>query len=196
MKQITIILILLASTVIIGCDESQATQPGFGDGTGQTLTKEQILQLPVSETSDEAAEGLKFMREEEKLARDIYQKLNERWNARVFSNITKSEQQHMDAIAVLLERYGIEDPAAGTDAGTFRNPELQTLYNTLLAKGTSSLKDAMEVGVLIEETDIEDLDIRSTAVAEGTDIAFVYSRLRQGSVNHLNAFTRNRQRLP
>lgn len=196
MKQITILSLLLASTVIIGCDESQATQPGYGDGSGQTLSKEQILQLPVSETTAEVAEGLKFMREEEKLARDIYQKLNERWNARVFANITASEQQHMDAIAVLLERYGLDDPAAGTGAGTYRDPGLQALYNTLLAKGSASLKDAMEVGILIEETDIEDLDTHSAAVEAGTDIAFVYSRLRQGSVNHLNAFTRNRQRLP
>ncbi len=50
------------------------------------------------------------LREEEKLARDVYLYLYTHWNQWIFSNIAKSEQQHMDAVKGLLDKYDIEDP--------------------------------------------------------------------------------------
>ena len=34
------------------------------------------------------------------------------WGLTIFSNIASSEQKHMDAIKTLLDRYGLDDPAA------------------------------------------------------------------------------------
>jgi len=101
-------------------------------------------------------EALLFMREEEKLARDVYSELATAWDLGVFWNIAESEQQHMDAVLDLLEKYGIEDPALGP--GEFYNEDLQGLYEELMAKGGLSLIDALEVGVIIEVTDIEDIE--------------------------------------
>ncbi len=56
-------------------------------------------------------EGLLFMREEEKLARDVYLVLFDKWGLRVFENIAESEQRHMDAVLYLLGKYGLDDPA-------------------------------------------------------------------------------------
>lgn len=131
------------------------------------------------------ADSLAFMREEEKLARDVYTALAAEWKLPIFSNIARSEQKHMDEIAVLLQRYGIDDPAAGNAPGKFENPELQRLYDSLLAQGVMSQTDALHVGVLIEETDIADLNARRTAQS---DIQKVYDNLTRGSQNHLRAF--------
>lgn len=139
------------------------------------------------------AEALQFMREEEKLARDVYLTLDEQWNLRVFENISKSEQTHMDAVKGVLDNYGIEDPAAGNDIGVFTNPDLQTLYDQLIADGGSSLTAALEVGVAIEEIDILDLQER-LAETDKTDIQLVYANLLRGSGNHLRAFVRNLER--
>jgi hypothetical protein len=130
------------------------------------------------------------MREEEKLARDVYIFLYEKWHSRVFNNISVSEQTHMDSIKTLLDRYGISDPAAGKGLGEFANDELQALYDQLILQGSVSLVEALEVGVVIEETDIADLNdgIASTA---RNDIKTVYSNLLQGSLNHLKAFVSN-----
>ena len=129
--------------------------------------------------------GLLFMREEEKLARDVYQVLSAKWGLRVFENIAESEQQHMDAILYLLGKYDLEDPALGP--GEFDNSDLQKLYNYLVAKGEASVVDAIEVGVTIEETDIEDIT-NYLNTTDKNDIINVYTNLLEGSYNHLEAF--------
>jgi len=132
------------------------------------------------------AANLLIMREEEKLARDVYQVLSSKWNVRIFSNIAVSEQRHFDAIGTLISRYKLTDPAQET-AGVFTNRELQALYNELIAKGSASLPDALQVGVTIEETDIDDLKA-AIAVTHNKDVLTVYGNLLSGSLNHLSAF--------
>lgn len=148
--------------------------------------------VPTTLTPGEIA-GLTFMREEEKLARDVYLTLNEAWNLQVFGNIARSEQTHMDAIGTLLTRYGIADPAAGNGVGEFTNPDLQALYDQLVAQGDQSLANALRVGAAIEEIDIRDL-IEELAAVEHSDIQRVYERLEQGSENHLRAFVSTLER--
>lgn len=132
-------------------------------------------------------DALVFMREEEKLARDVYAALYTQWGAATFQNISQSEQAHMDALLVLLNRYGIADPASA-QAGVFTNPTLQALYTDLVARGSQSLAEALKVGGAIEEIDIRDLDQR-LAQTDQADIQPVYGSLRAGSENHLRAFT-------
>jgi len=140
--------------------------------------------------SPEEAAGLAYMREEEKLAHDVYSTLYERWGATVFRTIANGEQKHSDAIKTLLERYGLADPAAGNGAGVFDDPELQALYNTLVAQGSASLAAALKVGAAIEEIDILDLQER-LAQTDHADIQRVYQNLENGSHNHLRAFVSN-----
>jgi hypothetical protein len=137
--------------------------------------------------TDDETDWLTYMREEEKVARDVYLYLNETWNVRTFKNIAASEQTHMDAIKVLLDRYTIPDPAAGKGRGEFTNPDLQKLYDNLVRQGSSSKVEALQVGVIIEETDIDDLT-EGIATTRHNDIRTVYSNLLQGSLNHLDAF--------
>jgi hypothetical protein len=106
----------------------------------------------------------------------------------VFQNIAASEQAHMDLILVLLEQFRITDPAS-EDKGVFTNPDLQVLYDQLIAQGSQSLKDAMLVGAAIEEIDILDLQ-KYIAKTVDSEIIFVYENLLRGSENHLRAFVR------
>lgn len=140
----------------------------------------------IALTADEQ-ESLTFMREEEKLARDVYLYLYDEWQLAAFSNIAVSEQRHMDAINNLLVQYGIPDPVATNAQGEFTNPELQDLYDELIEQGSQSLEEALQVGVLIEKTDITDLQ-ESLAETTHRDITNVYSNLLNGSNNHLRAF--------
>lgn len=134
-------------------------------------------------------DGLIFMREEEKLARDVYITLYATWKKPVFTNIAASEQTHMDAILTLLVRYGVPDPVAGMGVGEFATEYFQTLYVDLVALGNQSLSDAYSVGVTIEETDIDDLVALLVDVTH-RDIQRVYQNLKLGSENHLQAFTK------
>ena len=145
-----------------------------------------VLAVNLTETDKES---LRFMREEEKLARDVYHVLFDMWGSSIFNNISGSEQTHMGTIKTLLDRYDIEDPASEIE-GEFNNPELQILYGELVALGNISLVEALNVGVIIEEKDIADLHDRMNPTLP-KDIKTVYSNLLKGSVNHLKAFTSN-----
>lgn len=140
----------------------------------------------VGLSADEIA-GLKFMREEEKLAHDVYVAMYALWDHNTFENIAESETTHTEAILALLDKYGVDDPAAGKPAGVFEDPELQALYDTLVAAGRASLIEGLKVGALIEETDIQDIEQRK-AVTDEVDILRVYDSLLCGSRNHLRAF--------
>jgi len=156
-------------------------------GTGDAST---ILNLPKEDLTAEENEVLVFMFEEEKLARDVYTALAEKWNGGVFSMIAQAEQQHMDSVSVLLDKYGLTYEEL--PAGEFANAELQALYTDLVAKGTLNVAEAYKVGALIEETDIRDL-IDLQKVVDNQDILLVFQNLQFGSNNHLNAFARNIQ---
>lgn len=129
------------------------------------------------------------MREEEKLARDVYIYLHNMYGSRIFSNLSVSEQTHMDRIKDLLDRYEITDPVGNNGLGVFESDKLQALYTKLTQDGGVSLVDALKVGVFIEVTDIDDLTegIAATTPAP-RDIIRVYSNLLDGSLNHLDAF--------
>ena len=133
--------------------------------------------------------GLTYMREEEKLARDVYRELGATYSLRVFTNIARSESKHMTAVKTLLDRYGVADPATPDTPGTFKDPTLQKLYDDLVAQGDDSLVAALRVGVAIEKVDIADL---KTHIAESThsDVRAVYTNLLRASQSHLRAFER------
>lgn len=129
---------------------------------------------------------LSFMKEEEKLARDVYTTLGEFWGLPVFTNIARSEQTHMDRMDDLLVAYGLPDPAR-PEVGVFTNPVLQHLYNRLVETGATSPRAALGVGEMIEITDIRDLgDL--IAGTEEPAIIDTAERLRNASYNHLAAF--------
>jgi hypothetical protein len=158
-----------------------------------TTASAEEMTATVSALSSSEEEGLIFMREEEKLAHDVYATLYAQWGLPVFQNIANSESTHTAAVKVLLDRYGIADPAAGNGVGEFTNPELQKLYDQLVAQGSTSLVDALKVGVAIEEKDILDLQTR-LAQTSSADVQLLYNNLMQGSENHLRAFTSTLQR--
>ena len=173
----TIRLITLAALTLVPAFAQNG--PGAHGPQGQP-------QAALQPATPEEIQSLTFMREEEKLARDVYRVLFERWNYAAFDRIAASEQQHFATIGTLLTRYNIPDPAATDTPGVFADPKLTTLYAELTAKGALSLKDALEVGVMIEKVDIADLSAANTTTK--LDIKRVFTNLMLGSFNHLDAF--------
>jgi len=128
-----------------------------------------------------------LMREEEKLARDVYLKMYELWGAKIFANISDSEQRHMDAIGRLISRYGLDNFVVYDAEGAFADGAFADLYAQYVEQGSESLEAALGVGVAIEELDIADLE-DALALVEMRAIQRVFTNLRDGSYNHLSAF--------
>ena len=148
---------------------------------------------PTVPLEDGEAEAILFMKQEEKLARDVYLTLYAVWEHNTLRNISISEQRHMNSVDTLIEAYDLEDTTP-EEIGEFTIPELQELFDQLIEAGSGSVEDALTVGVLIEETDIADLE-DLLAATENEAIIQVMSNLLDGSHNHLAAFTRALEQL-
>jgi len=167
-------------TVIFNCFILIITFGSFNSfGQGDNLSAQEVMDM-------------KYMLEEEKLARDVYEYLDDQWNLRVFNNIKQSEQQHMDMVENLLNSYKVSYDLSD-EQGVFYNEKLQNLYNDLIEKGKKTEYDALEVGKTIEILDIEDLE-NAVKQTSNSEISDVYSRLIFASNNHLKAFERNLSR--
>lgn len=166
---------------------TQGMKRGRAGGQRGMYGEAYVKSLPKETLSKDEVRSITHMREEEKLARDVYNKLYEYWKLPIFSNIAKSEQRHMDMVGLLIEKYELNDPVKADSPGKFNDPEMQKLYDKLIAEGKKSLNDALKVGCLIEDLDIYDLNAALTKV-DNQDIKYVYTNIRRGSYNHLNSF--------
>lgn len=169
----------------------QTTDAGNTSGKTDSSESEEVesTSLDIILTNDEIA-SLIYMREEEKLAKDVYLGLYDLWGLPIFQNIANSEQTHTDAVKQLLDRFAIEDPADNSPLGEFADEDLQKMYDDLMALGAQSLGDALKVGGAIEEIDILDLK-ESLEITQNEEIQRVFINLLRGSENHLRAFTSN-----
>jgi hypothetical protein len=143
--------------------------------------------VPTTLTTTQKAQ-LKFLVEEEKMARDIYLYLATKTTTRKFSNIARSEQTHMNYMAVLLTKYKLWNPTTNRKAGVFYNQDIQKLYNTLIAEGSVGVLEAYGVGVKVEEVDIASLD-ELLVNPMPADVKAALDLLLAASYNHLEAFS-------
>lgn len=182
--------ILITLTMVLIAANLFSYRNGRGNnGNNGYMAETYINTLPFEEISEIEKEALLKMREEEKMARDVYRFLYDRWGLRIFDNISQAEQTHMNAVKILLTKYSIADPVTDDSAGKFTDPELLKLYEQLIVKGNISLTEALFVGATIEDVDIFDIQNYQLKV-DNMDILFVFGNLKKGSENHMRAFTR------
>lgn len=184
---VTLVFTLLATSC---SDEDTVLLNDENSNINVRSLQEQLNDLPMETLSADEQSSLLFMREEEKLARDVYVVLFDKWGVNIFSNISKSEQTHMDAMLLLLTKYSLTDPVGTNSVGVFSNSVLQDLYDQLVTKGKISLLDAYQVGATIEDVDIFDLS-NALKKTDNEDITLVYEMLSKGSRNHLRSFYGN-----
>lgn len=165
-----ILFVGAALSTLVACAGPRAS----AEGVPRTLTDAEIADLT-------------YVREEEKLARDVYLALGERFPLPQFENIAEAETRHMAAAGSLLERYGIPDPVGSRPPGSFQNQELEALYRELVEEGLRGETDALRAGARLEEIDLADIGARRER-ASRQDVRHVFDQLARGSRNHLRAF--------
>jgi hypothetical protein len=200
LRIVFLVAAMITSMQLIGCSKGTAEDYTLtADESVASIEKiaaESILvdscinALPVESLSETEIDALNTMREEELLAKDVYVTLYALYNVPVFNNISKSEAQHALAIGSLMVKYSLPDPALNHVAGVFVNTDLQALYTSLIAQGTTSLIAALTVGATIEDLDINDLQNHIATDVDNQDILFVFGNLERGSRNHMRSFNR------
>jgi hypothetical protein len=179
----TVMTGLVAGALLVGGGSYlAAAQAAPWDGAGA------MFGSSVVAADTDLAEALRFAREEERMARDLYQALADKYDdALPFSMIVRSEQRHFDMVGALLDRYDVADPAAEKLAGSYADPTLQKLYDGWLADGSKSLDAAYDVGIALEKRDIADLEDTLESVTQA-DVRQVLTALLNASRHHLAAF--------
>ena len=155
---------------------------GMGGGMDADLTNVASGTLTSAQKT-----SLANVAQDEKLAHDLYVALAAKYPGTVqFARIAQAESRHLAEVQILLKRYSLADPTAGTSAGQFTSPAVQKLYDTLLAGATTSAA-ALAAGVTVEKTDIADITTAMSGLT-APDALLVYTHLRNASQRHLSAF--------
>lgn len=193
LKNSGFVMLLTALLFTVASCSKDDTPANNGNDNGNisiAALQAQITSLPKEPLNSAELTSLIFMREEEKLARDVYITLYNKWGVNIFTNISASEQTHMDALLMLLNKYSLTDPVGANAVGVFSNTTLQNLYAQLVTQGNISILDAYKVGATIEDLDIFDLKTALIDI-DNQDIRLVYDMLTKGSRNHLRSFYKN-----
>lgn len=196
MKKKNLIITTLAfALTFIGCQEngSLVAADESLQKTETQLIEDAISNLPIINLSDTEKDGIIYMREEEKLARDVYLHFYDKYGMRIFNNIAQAESTHMAALKMLLDKYELKDPIIDDAIGVFQDTKLAGLYIQLTEAGDVSLVEALKVGLTIEDLDIFDI-MEYTNDVTSEDIILVYDNLTKGSRNHLRAYYRQTTR--
>ena len=184
----TILTLTILALALTFANDLQARGRGACDQQGKGRNGACLTLPAAGDLSDAEAASLRAMRLEEKLARDVYLTLGQTWDEPAFTNIPNAEGRHMSRVAMLLERYGLEDPVTDDAVGAFPDPAVQALYDEMTARGKTSRVAALQVGAEIEDLDIHDLQLALDGPVDNADIVMVYENLQRGSRNHLRAF--------
>lgn len=129
-KQV-VMVVALVFLFIGGCNDDNSTNQSNN-------IESQINAFPKEELNENEIASLLFMREEEKLAKDVYITLYKKWGVNIFDNISLSEATHTNAVLTILNKYNITDPANSNIVGVFKDTTLQNLYNILVETGSKS----------------------------------------------------------
>jgi hypothetical protein len=182
---------LLILSLLVSCKKGGPLDNEQANMTASlTAIQQSVAALPLENLEDAEKERILFIREEEKLAYDVYKTMFDKYGVNIFQNIPNSELSHMEAMLTLIKKYNLVDPMDTSPRGVFKDATLQTLYTSLVTQGNTSVLAAYQAGALIEELDINDLN-SSLAVTNNQDIRLVYDFLNKGSRNHLRSFYKN-----
>jgi hypothetical protein len=174
---------------------------------------------PLSTLTPELKDAIAYMGNEERLAYDVYHNLytyhlnNSNSDIKQLKNISEgSEIKHVGIVQDIVRKYSlnpddidiVKNPVATRDvtfenmpSGVYDVEVIQKLYDALYKKGIESKKDALEVGCMVEVTDVNDLDryIKMADDSNATDIKDAFEFLRNGSYNHYWAFYKGLENL-
>lgn len=201
LRQLFISFVIFGSITACGSDNSGANPvnsnssnmvPNTSLSNNNNLAtmnlEQKLLEFSIEPLTQNEIDDLLWIREEEKLAADVYQALANLHGLKIFTNISDSEITHTEAVRLLLNRYSIEDPVISTAMGVFTDQNLQKLHDDLVDAGTPTVDEALVVGAMIEELDIYDLKVAIDRLSNHEDIKMVYENLTKGSRNHLRSF--------
>ena len=207
MRNTKIILSTVVTGVLLaGCNIDNLTQRV--DDSNSTNNYNSIMSMKfnlddyniTTDLVQEMKDSLTYMKDEERLASDLYLNLYNYYKnysdleIKQLNNIaTNTENDQISIIKSLVKRYDLnssEPQDVNISRGVYENQVIQDLYDKFYAIGQNSQEEALKVGCMVEVTDINDLDkyISLAKESNATDIETAFKALRDGSYHNYWTF--------
>jgi len=164
----------------------------YGEGI-IPLIQEKATTISAAVPSPREIQGILFIWQEEKAARDLYISLYDETNLSIFMDLVRSEQNHMDQAKSMIDKFGLQTPVPDMP-GELENQTLKEIYNRLQAQGKLSHQEALKSAATFEEISIMDLE-KEIAATNMEEIGVVYQGLLAGSRKHLRSYVTDLQEL-
>jgi len=195
----SVLVLALGLLPLAGCDSDNDQDRDLDrivnvDGDGYTevdlvALDEWLRTVPNEPLSDAESAAILFAREEEKMDRDAFRIFDDQYALDAFTRMTESEQTHMSAVGLLIQKYGLTDPVTNDATGVFENQDILALYEDFIAQGDDSAAAALAAGAGMQELTIMDL-ADGLEVTDNRDVECVFENLQKGSRNHLRRLVR------
>ena len=196
MKKILVLGIFTLTLIIAGCeqideeviiDESDIVQEttieedDSDETTDLAYDESNYGSLGALSDDDLSIEAmLIYALEDEYAARAEYEYILNNFDVTTpFSNIIKSEENHISMLIPLFETYGIDVI------------EDESSSHLIVI---DDLKETYETGIIAEEYNIAMYELFLSQDDLPLDIQDVFTKLRDASINHLNAFIKNAEK--
>jgi hypothetical protein len=197
MKKNTLLIVplLLSMALLSGCmvvTNEGYTPPPLAQTTidGWTeLNAEAVDELDYSHPhgilSVEAMEGLIFLRNGERLAKDIAHDFMDAYGSHPFFGQSEAERSHGRAVSQLLARYALHDLVDDQRPGEYSDPFWQSEYDFYREQGALGYIDALLVSLEIQEAAVVDLRYWSELSESDVVVVEVLRALLMATRNHL-----------
>ena len=206
---------LTAALLLVGCGSDSVDTTVTPDTVTTTNDQTNEIDDSMSILTQDLKDAIAYMGNEERLAYDIYMNLydfhdlNNNIQIMQLLNIAQNaEKTHVGIVQSLVQKYdlnaddlsNVETAVADNSVafedmprGEYDITAIQELYDLLYDKGISSKQDALEVGCLVEVTDIDDLDkyIELAEESNAKDVLDAFIILRDGSYSHYWSFDKS-----
>jgi|APHM01.1.fsa_nt_gi Uncharacterized protein conserved in archaea len=169
-------------------EAGERSEPGDMHGSDRY----DVSDLPKEELSDQEVEDIRFMRQEEALAYDVYGTFYDEYGVKAFTNIESSEETHTGAIEGLVLKYDLDDPY-NESTDSFDSQEFSDLREKLVDRGMESEVEALKAAAEVEDRNIAHLR-EKLENTDNQDTQEVYSTLLGDAKRHLTAFDRQLDR--
>lgn len=150
-------------------------------------TAQQMPKASTTILTDAEKNHVLWMREESKVARDLYTFLFNRWGIPVFKKKMVKEQVNMDRSLTIINKYGLTDPIVKDEQGIYSKENFRQMYVELAMRGNSSLPEALRAAAITEELDIMELEDALQNTITNPDLKSIYNTMAVSSRNHLRA---------
>lgn len=185
---IVFIVIFLLSGCSLQTDDQKITEI---KESGVTFIKndklKEVLKRKREKTSTLKKEEkwvLLFLLEEEKMIRDLSYKFSKQYEDKIFEDIYKAENSHIDPIQKIVRDYNLDDPSSDKDVGEFHNPQIQKFYDEFLEQGEKNKTFALKALLKALERNVSGLN-KNINKTDKDGILFLFRNLKRSSKNHI-----------